>query len=111
MQASAREEYQTTQVMTATPQKLQLMVIEIALRSSMQAKALWEARQDGPALDALLHAQKAVTSILANLKYEEKSELVSRVASLYVFIYKSMVQSHMERNLNKLFLRGLSGVR
>lgn len=102
MQRIAQEEYMTTEVMTATPQKLQLMVIEIALRSAMQAKSHWEARQSEAALTALLRSQAAVSAVLAHLNYDEKSPLVSRIAGIYVFIYKSLVTAHMQRDVARL---------
>ena len=57
MPDSARESYLTTEVLTATPQKTQLLLIEAALRSSQRAGQQWAAKQDEAALQSLLHAQ------------------------------------------------------
>ena len=102
MQRIAQEEYRTMEVMTATPQKLQLMVIEIALRSALQAKSLKESRQDEAALEALLRSQAAVSAVISHLNYDEKSPLVNKIAGIYVFIYKSLVMSQMNRDADKL---------
>lgn len=64
MERRAQEEYMATEVMTATPQKLQLTVIEAALRASLQARTLWESRQNDAALAALLRSQAAITTVL-----------------------------------------------
>jgi flagellar protein FliS len=102
MQRIAQEEYMATEVMTATPQKLQLMVIEVALRASLQTKALWESQQNDAALAALLRSQAAVTAVLAHLNYDEKSPLVSRIAGIYLFIYKSLIMAQLKRDTAKL---------
>jgi flagellar protein FliS len=102
MQNVAQEEYLTTQVMTATPQKLQLMVIESALRSTMRAKALYEAQQPEAALLANLQGQKAITTVLASLNYEAGSDIVRQVVEVYIFVYKSLVYAHVNQDTTKL---------
>jgi len=46
MDASAHESYLVTEVMTATPQKLQLMLIDAAIRSAEKARRLWHEQED-----------------------------------------------------------------
>ena len=102
MQSSARENYLVTDVMTATPQKLQLMLIEAAIRSAERARERWQAGEDDQACEALIHAQQVVGELLAGLNREVDSHLVKRVASVYLFVFRNLMEANYERDENKL---------
>ena len=59
-------DYQYTEVMTATPQKLQLMLIEAALRNASQARQHWASQQEARH-HALIRSQSILTELLATL--------------------------------------------
>lgn len=102
---SPKDNYLETEVMTAAPQKLQLMLIEAAIRQGKRARELWnEARdnQDDPAGDALIRCQQIVTELLCGLNPEQDKELVRRVASIYLFVFRSLTEAHLERDEQKL---------
>jgi flagellar secretion chaperone FliS len=102
MQSSARQEYLATQVTTAAPQKLQLMLLEAAIRSTRKAKEQWQAGRDDQACESLIHAQEVAGQLLAALDREANSELVSRVAAVYAFIYRCLVEANCHRDEKKL---------
>ncbi len=102
MDAAAREQYLVTQVMTAPPQKLQLMLIEGAIRFARQALELWREDRDEEAGDAILRSQEIVTQLLAGLDRERDPELVRKVAGVYLFIFRSLVSAHVRRDEEKL---------
>ena len=49
MDVSVRDRYLNAEVMTATPQKLQLMVVEAAIRSCEKARSFWRRDEIGRA--------------------------------------------------------------
>ncbi len=102
MQTSARENYLVTEVMTAAPQKLQLMLIEAAIRSAQRARQLWQNDDDDQACEALIHAQDIVGELMASLNREVDPDLVKKVASVYLFIFRSLMEANYERNEQKL---------
>ena len=102
MQSSAREQYLTTQVMTATPQKLQLMLIEAAIRSGQRARQQWQDQQPEQACESLIHAQQIVGRLLAALDHEAGAKLVKDVAALYLFVFRSLMEANYHRDLTKL---------
>jgi flagellar secretion chaperone FliS len=102
MNATARDEYLTTEVLTAAPQKLRLMLIEAALRFGRRAQAHWTNGQNEAALDDLIHAQEAVTQLIAGLSVNLESPLVRQVAAVYAFIYRSLVSAGFHRDGKKL---------
>jgi len=102
MQCSVRENYLATEVMTATPQKLQLMLIEAAIRSARRAGEKWQAGDDAQASEALIHAQEVVGELLAGLNREVATNLVQKVASVYLFVFRNLMEANHERNESKL---------
>lgn len=102
MQTSARETYLTNEVMTATPQRLQLMLIEGAIRFARQAEAHWSAQQDSHADEALTRAEQIVSELLCGLNPDGDAELVRRVASIYLFVFRTLTTAHLQRDEVKL---------
>jgi flagellar protein FliS len=102
MQLAARQNYLETEIMTATPQKLQLMLIDAAIRSGERAKQYWEENKDDEASGALIHAQEIVGELLAGLNREVDSQLSQKVASVYLFIFRSLMEATHDRDEEKL---------
>jgi flagellar protein FliS len=102
MQSSAREKYLTNEVMTATPQKLQLMLIEAAIRSARRARERWQADDDEQACEALIRAQEAVGEMLAGLNRDVDADLVKKVGSVYLFVFRNLMEANHERDEKKL---------
>jgi len=102
MDASVRNQYLNTEVMTATPQKLHLMVLEAAIRSCEKGRSYWQ--QDDPmaACEALIHAQDCVGELLATLNQESGLPWVGKMASVYMFIFRQIVDANNNRDEQKL---------
>jgi flagellar secretion chaperone FliS len=98
MNSAVQNEYLVTEVMTATPQKLQLMLIEAAIRATLKAKKLRGAQQEVAAGDAILQAQEIVTQLIAGLNPDPQAAIARRLASVYNFIFRSLVQAHVRQN-------------
>ncbi len=93
MAPSARENYLTTETMTATPQKLQLLLIEAALRSARRADRQWRDQQDEQALESVIHAQAVMGELLRGVDQQSRSELTDRVAAVYAFIFRRLAEA------------------
>lgn len=102
MHHATRDHYLVTEVMTATPQKLQLMLIEAALRFGHQALAMWQEGRDDDALESLIRCQQIVTELLCGLNPELNPELVRRVAGVYLFIFRGLTAAQLERDTKRL---------
>jgi len=102
MTNSAGSDYWTTEVMTAAPQKLQLMLIEGAIRLVHQARGFRQAGQDDAASTALLRCQQIVTTLLAGISPEHSSDLTRQVASVYLFVYRRLIAANLEQDDVKL---------
>jgi flagellar secretion chaperone FliS len=102
MSLSARENYLTTDVMTASPQKLHLAVIEAAIRSARRAGQFWQSGENERALEAVIHAQECVNDLICGLNRDAAPELVQQVAAVYVFIFRRLVEAGHRRDQQKL---------
>jgi len=102
VESSARQNYLETEVMTATPQKLQLMMIDAAIRSAEIARQKWHADLNDEACEALIHAQEVVGEMLAGLNPEVDETLAKKVAAVYLFVFRTLMEALHEHDEKKL---------
>ena len=102
MQLSAREDYLTTEVMTATPQKLQLMLIQGALRMAERARQCWQQDDDAGAFEALQKCQQVIVEMLSGLKVEADPDLVKKVAAVYLFVFRAVISAQIDHDEKQL---------
>lgn len=95
-------DYLATEVLTAPPHKLRLMLIEAAIRYISRARASWAEGHIEQGGELILRAQDVVGELLAGLKPDAQSELVRNVAALYVFVFRALVDAHVYRNAARL---------
>jgi flagellar protein FliS len=98
----ALRNYLATEVLTAAPQKLQLMLIEGALRFGQQARSLWRDGRNDEAGEAIIRCQQIVAQLLAGLKREDQAELSRQISGIYVFVLNSLIAAHLNRDEQKL---------
>jgi len=102
MENLPRDAYLVTEVMTAPPQKLHLMLIDGAIRFVNKARQHWAAGEDTPANEALIRAEEIVAQMLAGFKRDANPDLVDRVAALYSFVYRSIIDASFQHDDAKL---------
>ncbi|MGO8749540.1 MAG: flagellar export chaperone FliS [Thermoguttaceae bacterium] len=102
MSATARDTYRTTEILTATPQRLQLMLIEGAIQFSLRARQYWSANQPAKATEALVQAQKIMRELIGGLDVKSQSDLVRRVAAIYNFVHLSLIEASCRKDEAKL---------
>jgi flagellar protein FliS len=102
MHASANDTYLETEIMTAAPQKLQLMLIEAAIRNA--DRAIEALRQDDheSAGESLIRAQRIVSELICGLDASHDSELVRRMASIYVYLFQTFIDAHVNSDEAKI---------
>ena len=113
MPTSARNQYLETEVLTATPQKLHLLLIEAAMRFAERARHHWRDGNREKAFQSMILAQEAVAKMLSGLNLKTPTPLVQDISSVYNFIFRTLVDAnrhHDERKLDDA-LRVLSAER
>ena len=98
MESLPGDAYLVTEVMTAPPQRLHLMLIEGAIRFIHKARKHWAAKEDAQAGEALIRAQEIVAQMLAGFKRDVDPELIDLVAAVYSFVYRSLVEASLRRD-------------
>ncbi len=102
MNQSSRDDYLRAEVLTASPQKLQLMLIQAAIRNVRQGQDALRQGDREAASRTLLKAQDIVGQILAGLRSEHDPELVGKVAAIYVFLLRTLVEAMLESDVERL---------
>ncbi|MDR1382834.1 MAG: flagellar export chaperone FliS [Planctomycetaceae bacterium] len=87
---NAHRTYVEREVATAAPQKLQLMLVEAAIKNIHRVKLYWEKNNADEAFQAMTRAQDIVTEILCCLDMENSPEIAQSLASIYVFIFRKI---------------------
>ena len=80
MPVSSCKSYLVTQVMAATPQRLQRMLVEAAIRFIERARRRWRAGEDESAIKATIRAQQIVGEMLGSLDHELASTPAKKAA-------------------------------
>lgn len=97
----ATNSYLETEVLTATPQKLQLMLIGGAIRFANQAQQLKTAGQDEAAWEALLRCRGIITEILINIK-PQITPLAGQVAGIYLYLFRELSDIQISDQYEKI---------
>jgi flagellar secretion chaperone FliS len=98
----ARDSYLTTEVFTASPQRLHLMLVEAAIRCVQRAAACWQAEEPQRAAEAIIHAEEVLGNLLAGLNRDIGGDLVAKTAAVYTFVFRSLMEANARRDPRKL---------
>ena len=87
--------YLRTQVLTARPEQLTLMLLDGAIRFAERArKCLRESDYEG-SFNALTRSEDIVLELVNSMKPESAPEICKQQASLYMFVYSKLVEANM----------------
>ena len=97
MTATAPNPYLRDAVLTATPEQLQLMLYDGAIRFALQGRDALVKKDYETMYLRLTRAQNIVIEMLNGLNYEVNAGLCQRMASIYNFIYRKLVDACVQR--------------
>jgi flagellar protein FliS len=97
MDANAHDSYLESQVTTATPQRLRLMLIEAAIRFLKRTLSFWEENKNDEALASLIRARSILAELLSSIK-PDKTELTQKVAGVYLFLFNALTKAQLRRD-------------
>jgi flagellar protein FliS len=101
METSARDSYLETQILTATPQRLRLMLIDATLRRARAAIEAWQAGRDDDARLDISRCRDMVTELVAGIE-PDRSPLARQVLGIYMFVYSSLVELQFAKDEARL---------
>lgn len=94
--------YFRNQVLTASPEQLRLLLIEGGLRFLRDGRTAMDANNYEKVYDSLSQARDIVMELINGLKHEIAPELCQNLESLYVFMYKRIVEGSFEKDIKKI---------
>ncbi len=96
--ADPSREYVKNAVLTASPEQLQLMLLDGAIRFSVKGLEALQAGELESMFNALERAQRIVLELNNGLRREVNPTLVDQMAALYDFIFRRLVDANMHRD-------------
>ena len=97
--ANASKEYLKSAVMTASPEQLQLMLLDGAIRFTLRGKEALERNDVEGAFNGFERAQRITLELNNGLRREVNPELVDQMAALYDFIYRRLIDANIHREI------------
>ena len=91
-------DYLETQVLTASPHRLHLMVVDGALRHAARATEALEAGDYESAHFALNKSREFVIELVSGLDPGPAPELADRLKNLFLFIYRNLAEADRRRD-------------
>jgi len=99
MNPQAAQNYLRTRVLTATPEQLQMMLYDGAIRfADMGRSAILKKDWEGTYTN-LSRSQKIILEMMTTLKHDVAPDLCGRLASLYKFIYRKLVEASLKHTV------------
>ena len=95
MDRNARNAYLETEVTTATPQKLRLMLIDGSLRFAQLTLDHWENGRDLDARDACRRCRDVLLELFSSLKTDH-SGIANQTADVYLFLIRAITQAEAD---------------
>ena len=95
-------EYLKTKVFTASPEELQLMLYDGAIRFCEQARSAIQDKQIEESFNLINKAEKIVLQLCNSMKEEIAPEICSNMRRLYLFCYDRLVIANLKKDLNAL---------
>ncbi len=89
-------------VLTATPEQLQLMLYDGAIKFALQGRDALGAKDYERSCDRLTRSQDIVLEMFNGLNHDVNPELCGRMASLYMFIYRKLIDANVQHDVTAL---------
>jgi flagellar protein FliS len=96
------QNYLRTKVLTATPEQLQLMLYDGAIRFGEQAKLALEQKKFDQSYELISRTQKIIAELISSLKPDKAPELCDKLAGLYTFVYRKLIEANTEHQIKPL---------
>jgi len=101
MDRNSRDAYLETQILTASPQKLQLMLIEGALRFARQAVEQSQQAKDDQAHESVTQCRHIIAELVNGVRADD-SELAAKVAAVYTYLYQTITEAQLQHRWENL---------
>lgn len=104
MSASAAS-YKNTNIMTASPMELIIMLYDEAIKSLIKAEDAFKLEGPGQIQEVnnhLLHVQDIITELTSSLNFEKGGQIATNLYSLYDFMIYQLSQANVKKQLKPI---------
>lgn len=102
MTSGSPNQYLRDAVMTASPEQLQLMLYDGAIRFANQGREAIERGDFEQAYERLSRAQRIVLEMEQGLNHKVDPELCRRMSALYMFVYRKLIDGCVKRDVKAI---------
>ena len=97
-----QDEYLESQVMTASPYHLHLMVIVAAIRHAVRGQQAMSVDDFETTHLALNDSRGFIGELISGLNEDQDPELIDRLKGLFLFAFRSLVEADLNRDATKI---------
>ena len=98
----AAAHYLRTKVLTSTPEQLQMMLYDGALRFGEQARIALTAKKYEDSYNLICKVQKILSELSGSLKRDVSPDLCGKLAALYTYAYRQLITANIQHDLAAL---------
>ena len=98
---SAAEAYLEAQILTASAERLHLLVIDGALRFARQGKTALETGDFATANKVFARSRECVTELMTKIKTDHNPALADNLKALFVFVIRNLMLADFEHDPQK----------
>ena len=102
MNGQAANNYLRTKVLTATPEQLQMMLYDGALRFCEQARAALQDKNWEQSYTLITRVQKILVELSCSLKHDVQPGLCGKLAALYNYAYRKLIEANIDHKVESL---------
>jgi len=102
MNPNGANEYLKAKVLTATPEQLQLMLFDGAVKFAEKAKLALVAKDYEQSYHNLSKAEKILLELNCSLRPKVAPDLCKNLAAIYTFCYRKLVEANTTRNVEAI---------
>jgi flagellar secretion chaperone FliS len=99
---TAGDAYLETQVMTASPERLHLMLVDGAMRFARAAEAALEKNDFETAFSTLTRSRGCLSEMLVAIKDAPNPELAANLKALFMFVHRNLIFADIEHNVERV---------
>jgi flagellar protein FliS len=99
--SSTPNAYLQTQVLTANPEQLRMLLLEGAVRFSSQARDAMATKDHEAMFTGFTKARDIVVELMTSVRPDTEPSLRSKVQGLYAYIFKLLVDASFEKDAGK----------
>lgn len=96
--SNASQQYLKNAVLTATPEQLQLMLYDGAIRFATRGQEALAAKDRTAAFNALERAQRIMLELANGIRRDANPDLADRMAAVYNFVYRRLVDANLNQD-------------